>query len=389
MFVVMPGFVDMHAHTGGTGKAPQPEYTYELWMGHGITTSRGVGHGPMTAAEAMGGSGDRPRRTLVLCLLLAVGLAGGLGLAEVVLRTAGLGDPIVYSTNTAYRYAPAPNQRVNRRRDAWITINAAGYRSTESWGKPAAFKVLWIGDSVTWGGTYIGDADTFAELSCVRIEQATGAEAVCGNGGVNAYGVDNMVSRLRYDRAGDDANVIVAVVGWSDFFRSKSNIGGNSWVRHRRTGPFRALAEFAAFQTARFLVFLQGDYPCDDPYGPAVARESLDRLLQTLAKKQDQGKTVLLARYPVVHEAAGGVALDIMPWCIGNVSTLLADMEQSIRASSVPYLDLTTTVRQALEVDSSEPVFYDKWGHLDVRGHRLFAQAIADRILDLVDYSGN
>lgn len=44
---VMPGFVDMHAHTGGSGKAPQAEYTYKLWMGHGITTSRGVGHGPM------------------------------------------------------------------------------------------------------------------------------------------------------------------------------------------------------------------------------------------------------------------------------------------------------------------------------------------------------
>ena len=44
---VLPGFVDMHAHTGGAGKAPQPEYTYKLWMGHGITTSRGVGHGPM------------------------------------------------------------------------------------------------------------------------------------------------------------------------------------------------------------------------------------------------------------------------------------------------------------------------------------------------------
>ena len=44
---IMPGFVDMHAHTGGFPKAPQPEYVYKLWMAHGITTSRGVGHGPM------------------------------------------------------------------------------------------------------------------------------------------------------------------------------------------------------------------------------------------------------------------------------------------------------------------------------------------------------
>ncbi|MFQ5537660.1 MAG: amidohydrolase [Gemmatimonadota bacterium] len=46
-YFVLPGFIDMHAHTGGPGKAPQAEYVYKLWMGHGITTSRGVGHGPM------------------------------------------------------------------------------------------------------------------------------------------------------------------------------------------------------------------------------------------------------------------------------------------------------------------------------------------------------
>jgi imidazolonepropionase-like amidohydrolase len=44
---ILPGFVDMHAHTGGPGKAPQAEYTHKLWMGNGITTSRGVGHGSM------------------------------------------------------------------------------------------------------------------------------------------------------------------------------------------------------------------------------------------------------------------------------------------------------------------------------------------------------
>ena len=44
-FYVLPGLIDMHAHTGGPGKAPQAEYVYKLWMGNGITTSRGVPHG--------------------------------------------------------------------------------------------------------------------------------------------------------------------------------------------------------------------------------------------------------------------------------------------------------------------------------------------------------
>lgn len=39
---VMPGFIDMHVHTGGKPKVPNAEYTYKLWMGHGITTVRGV-----------------------------------------------------------------------------------------------------------------------------------------------------------------------------------------------------------------------------------------------------------------------------------------------------------------------------------------------------------
>ena len=44
---VMPGIVDLHAHTGGVPKAPEAEYVYKLWMAHGITTVRGVPTGPL------------------------------------------------------------------------------------------------------------------------------------------------------------------------------------------------------------------------------------------------------------------------------------------------------------------------------------------------------
>ena len=44
---VMPGIVDTHTHTGGSTKAPEAEYTYKLWLGHGVTTVRGVPSGAM------------------------------------------------------------------------------------------------------------------------------------------------------------------------------------------------------------------------------------------------------------------------------------------------------------------------------------------------------
>lgn len=40
---LMPGFIDSHAHIGNIDQAPSAEYTYKLWMGHGVTSVREVG----------------------------------------------------------------------------------------------------------------------------------------------------------------------------------------------------------------------------------------------------------------------------------------------------------------------------------------------------------
>ncbi|MEW5915322.1 MAG: amidohydrolase [Gemmatimonadota bacterium] len=42
---VTPGFIDLHVHTCGTPKAPEAEYCYKLWLGHGVTAVRGVPFG--------------------------------------------------------------------------------------------------------------------------------------------------------------------------------------------------------------------------------------------------------------------------------------------------------------------------------------------------------
>ena len=40
---LLPGFVDMHGHIGGTGQGTPAEYVFKLWMAHGITTIREPG----------------------------------------------------------------------------------------------------------------------------------------------------------------------------------------------------------------------------------------------------------------------------------------------------------------------------------------------------------
>jgi imidazolonepropionase-like amidohydrolase len=43
--VVLPGFVDMHAHLGGKAQGTPAEYVLKLWMAHGVTTAREVAAG--------------------------------------------------------------------------------------------------------------------------------------------------------------------------------------------------------------------------------------------------------------------------------------------------------------------------------------------------------
>ena len=40
---LLPGFIDMHAHTGGSAQGTPAEYVYKLWLAHGITTIREPG----------------------------------------------------------------------------------------------------------------------------------------------------------------------------------------------------------------------------------------------------------------------------------------------------------------------------------------------------------
>lgn len=40
---ILPGFIDMHAHTGGNAQGTTPEYVYKLWLAHGITSIREPG----------------------------------------------------------------------------------------------------------------------------------------------------------------------------------------------------------------------------------------------------------------------------------------------------------------------------------------------------------
>ena len=93
---------------------------------------------------------------LAFVLLLA-------GSSELILRAMGFGNPIVYRVDPRVGYYPAPNQDVHRY-GGRIHINAFGMRSRDvTAAKPAGtFRILMLGDSTLYGGSYIDQSQMYA-----------------------------------------------------------------------------------------------------------------------------------------------------------------------------------------------------------------------------------
>ena len=141
--------------------------------------------------------------------------------AEMYLSNIGLGDPIVYDRNYVYGYAPKSNQKRERLNKAIVSINDVGLRSNENWlGKKDYRKIIFYGDSVTYGGSYIDDKETFVYLSCNKLKNL---KILCGNAGVNSYGIHNIIYRSKYDNRLKDIYLKIFIIVPDDFYRGLQN----------------------------------------------------------------------------------------------------------------------------------------------------------------------
>jgi hypothetical protein len=290
------------------------------------------------------------------------------GLAEIYLRNQGLGDPILFYSNASYRFAPQPNQKQSRLRGASVTIDSKGLRSTRDWSDRADAKILFIGDSVTWGGTYIDDKDTFAEGVCQRIAKASGKNVVCGNAGTNQYGTDNMAARIRYRDFDDETALVVTMIS-PDTVRGLADAEGRFFFMQPPPPPFRALGEAVTYLSWKLYQTLRPtSYRHDDDR--RVAMRSLENLYAAIRETGRPDRKVLLVLSPFEVE------LD------GREGWLTREVQASLAGSGFEVLDLHNAV-------SREPRagFYYDGVHLETRGHHFYAERISERLMAMMEQS--
>jgi lysophospholipase L1-like esterase len=287
-------------------------------------------------------------------------------LAEMALRSLGVGNPILYYTNASYRYAQQPNQRQTRLRGASVTIDSKGLRATKDWTSRADAKILFVGDSVTWAGTYIDDNDTFSQGVCTRLERAAGKSYVCGSASANGYGTDNMAERIRYMNVDDETVLVVTLIS-PDTVRGLADADGQFLFTRRPPGPFRGLWEAATFATWRAFRLLRPLDVRQEDDDVRVAERSLANLFAALRETARPSRKVLIVLSPVRDELNG------------QESDLTRHVRGVLARSGFEVLDLHAEVSGAMTPD----FYYDRL-HLDVRGHRFYADRIAHRLEALI-----
>lgn len=282
-------------------------------------------------------------------------------LAELYLRSIGLGNPILFYANASYRFAPLPNQQQVRQRGAKVTIDSKGLRSSADWSDPADGKLLFIGDSVTWGSTYIDDRQLFSDGVCQRLAAATGKRYVCGNAGANQYGTDNMAERIRYKNVNDESVLVVTLIA-ADAIRGRVDAEGRYFFMQRPPPPFRALWEATTFLTwVLYKKLRPQSYRSDDDL--RVAERSVENMLSTIRETQRPGRKVLIVLSPIKAELNG------------KEGPLTKQVQSMLARSGFDWIDLHGPVSKAVTPD-----FYYDEVHLDVRGHAFYAEQIAARL---------
>ena len=295
---------------------------------------------------------------------------------EFSLRTfANLGQPIVYDAHPLWGYSPRENKVYQRFDDAIVSINDVGLRSKKSWKSSKKKKLLFLGDSITYGGSYIDDNNTFAEIACKNIKGWD-----CFNGGVNAYGILNMVARSQFDFRISDYDAVIFVFISSDFQRGLKNHETAHFVLREPPKYLSACWEILNFISARYSIPKYFGKQSDKNYsdGELLREKSVSSdfakqvLIQEVRRLEKDGVITLMLHSPSIDELNG----EKEQWVVNLEKSLSKEFGKK-------YINLDRFISD--KVRNNQELFFKDNVHYLSAGHRLVGEVIHNQLIEFLN----
>jgi hypothetical protein len=309
-------------------------------------------------------------------LTLALALAGT---SELILRSMGFGNPVIYRVDPLVGYYPAPHQDVHRY-GGNIHINAFGMRSRNVTAeKPAGmFRILMLGDSTLYGGSYIDQREIYASRLEDLLNQKPAVlppalgpvEVLCM--GVNGWGPQHELAYVK-EFGLFHADLVMFMGPPADAYRPRYGI---------EQFPFFAEGHRPAFAWQELWLHLRWEYrqryivtnpdPDDSEPSEAVLGDGVRAWLKIASMARQQNTQVDFEFLPNEEEAREGRADE-------STQRVLDSMLPDLGSMRVSNAYPVALFRSNLSVAR----LYHDGAHLGTAGHKIYAEYLRDRVLRL------
>lgn len=277
---------------------------------------------------------------------------------EILLRSLGLANPVLYVTDEHAGYRLRPGQHVSYLGNT-ITINRWGVRDTREFTAKTMGRALVLGDSVTWGGVRVRQENLFTTVAETNLPDT---EVI--NCGVNGYSISQMTELYKHHLAPLDPDAVVVFAIPRDFTRPPlarlTGVGAAFPQESPRSAILAALTIVRELAADRFDVeWLRAEpaaLPDSIPDAVTDAVEFHMESLVELAANLD-GVSLVIVLLPT---AAGTPDADVVGF-----------IEGVLRNRNLPFVNLADRM-------TIEPKLFIDGVHLTTAGHERVGRAFAN-----------
>ena len=281
-------------------------------------------------------------------------------LSEIYLRYIGLGDPIIYEKSILYGYIPKKNQNIERFNNSKITINNNSFRTHND--KSYQNKIFFLGDSVTYGGSYIDNKELFSSKVCMQLNKEFKKKFSCYNGGVNAYGFENIIKRLEHLEVQKNDHVILTFI-LGNFYRNFTQIESLPYFTKQHTHILKANTEMFAFILDKIrssLRFNKRKFENFDKLNQLeILKIKIDENFKLLKKIMDSNKNIIVILSPSKDFYEKSKSYEIEKYLFEK------------------YTDNSKifSINNLIDQNLISKIYYDNI-HLNKNGHKIYSQII-------------
>ncbi len=283
--------------------------------------------------------------------------------AEIALKQlSGLGRPQLFYSHPSYGYRLQPNQETWRFGGAHFRINNLGLRARDDWDAGVEDKIVFLGDSVTYGGNHISNHELFSEAAVKRLPGLRS-----GNAGIPNWGVENvygLVVEARFLPAG----IFVTTFIEDDFYRGLASGRNKPWIKYET--PYFALQELTEFVWHKYLRNTREINRLEREGEPPEAR--IERAARKL-KAMDEflragGRRHLMFMSPTRQQVLGQRPRDMR-------------VKAALEKHGVKIVYLLDKPRVAAASPEVKRSWYQDNDHLTAKGHAVWGEMIGEELV--------